>query len=139
MTIVVRTKVVGVKAVRDRLQQLERAYPAAFRVALYREALRIFAVSQTRVPVDTGRLRASGGVTQPTASSPLVIIYYGVVYAGIVHEKHPTKSKFLEGPFLEARTGMVQRIEGDIVRLAGRPGQSLVVPRLPSPPKLQPG
>jgi hypothetical protein len=81
--------------------------------AIYREALKIFAVSQRLVPVQYGNLKGSGLVTSPTKVSGgyEVLIGYGgpaAPYAVYVHEittsyhKPPTQAKFLEQPVLEA-------------------------------------
>ncbi len=120
MSRVVRAKVVGDRNTMRRLRDLQKKAPQAVQTALYREALRIFAVSQMRVPVDTGRLRSSGGVTTPGGATPLVVIYYGTVYGGIVHETHRSRSKYLEGPFLEAVPTMAARIENDTLRIIQR-------------------
>lgn len=97
--------------VRRTLAKLAKAYPEALGKALQEEALGIFTQSQERVPVDTGRLRASGG-TKNTGSplNPAWAIYYDTVYAVPVHERHSTKSLFLLGPFQEAASGMAERL-----------------------------
>lgn len=128
----IRSRFYGHKEVQKRLAELRDRVPVSFGQALYLEGLRIFVKSQIRVPVDTGRLRASGNVTEPKGGkNPFVLIYYGTVYAGAVHERHSTKSKYLEGPFLEALPTMAKRIEADTLRLALKSGG---LPPLPMKP-----
>lgn len=79
--------------------------------AIYEEALTIFNQSQILVPVDTGALRGSGGVSAPqnTADGVAVDIFYGgpaAPYALYVHEiqdnyhEPPTQAKYLEQPLM---------------------------------------
>ena len=113
-----KVRVVGMKALDNRLQAIERSTPREFGEALIEEALMIFADSQELVPVDTGRLRASGVVADEKTFSgqTKAMIAYGTDYGLIVHEKQEVhhvvgEAKFLEKPFLEAQEGMVGRIE----------------------------
>lgn len=87
--------------------------PLAVAQAIYEEANLIFAKSQVLVPVDTGVLRGSGGVSAPQKGTTgyFVDIFYGgpaADYALYVHEiignyhKPPTQAKYLEQPFMEA-------------------------------------
>lgn len=80
--------------------------------AIYEEATLIFNQSQILVPVDTGALRGSGGVSAPqnTSDGVAVDIFYGgpvVPYALYVHEiqgnyhEPPTQAKYLEQPLME--------------------------------------
>lgn len=85
--------------------------PLAVAQAIHEEANKIFAQSQILVPVDTGVLRGSGGVSAPQ-QGPLgyfVDIFYGgpaAPYALYVHEilgnyhNPPTQAKYLEQPFM---------------------------------------
>jgi hypothetical protein len=76
--------------------------------ALFQEAEKVMAVSKEYVPVDTGALRSSGHVQQPSVNGNVaeVTMSYGgpsVDYAVIVHEDlnahHPHGvSKYLETP-----------------------------------------
>lgn len=109
----------GDKEVIKEIKKIRRKAPEAVASAIWREGLAIFAESQRRVPVDTGRLRSSGVVAPRqsragTLSQRLrdfkLVIGYGVKYALPVHERHDTLSKFLEAPFREAEGGMLQRI-----------------------------
>lgn len=95
----------------DMIDELGKRYPEALGAALYEEASIIFVESQMEVPVDTGRLRASGMVSPP----PIVKITYGTTYALPVHErinvKHRVgKAKYLEDPFRRAIPGLLDRI-----------------------------
>jgi hypothetical protein len=87
--------------------------PLAVAKAIYEEANLIFAKSQVLVPVDTGVLRGSGGVSAPQmgATGYFVDIFYGgpaAPYALYVHEiignyhNPPTQAKYLEQPLMEA-------------------------------------
>lgn len=80
--------------------------------AIYEEATLIFNQSQILVPVDTGALRGSGGVSAPqnTSDGVAVDIFYGgpaAPYALYVHEiqgnyhEPPTQAKYLEQPLME--------------------------------------
>lgn len=97
------------KKVAGKLRLLSQSYATATVKALYTEALEIFADSQQRVPVDTGRLRSSGlvfikgrasatGLKNVDAVS--VSISYGTDYALAVHEgrraryNHPRPRKY---------------------------------------------
>ena len=86
--------------------------PQAIAQAIYEEANVIFAKSQVLVPVDTGVLRGSGGVSAPQMGNTgyFVDIFYGgpaASYALFVHEiignyhNPPTQAKYLEQPFME--------------------------------------
>lgn len=100
----------------DALDEFRIRYPRALGAALYEEASAIFAESQLEVPVDTGRLRASGGVSPPIGrTDPYVRIFYGTDYALPVHERinvpHTVgKAKYLEDPFRRAIPGLLDRL-----------------------------
>ena len=100
--------------------------PQAIAQAIWEEANMIFAKSQILVPVDTGVLRGSGGVSAPQLGSQgyFVDIFYGgpaAPYALYVHEiignyhNPPTQSKYLEQPLMEAMDGLQSRLKGRIV------------------------
>jgi hypothetical protein len=95
------------------LEAAREKSPLAVAQAIYEEANLIFARSQVLVPVDTGVLRGSGGVSAPQKGTTgyFVDIFYGgpaASYALYVHEiignyhKPPTQAKYLEQPFMEA-------------------------------------
>jgi len=93
------------------------------------EAEKIMAAAKIITPVDTGRLRASGHVDPPKIVKKRVFVAMGfggpaAGYALIVHEtpppgqgtggrtarhRPPTQWKFLEVPFLAAKSGMLAR------------------------------
>ena len=100
--------------------------PQAIAQAIWEEANMIFAKSQILVPVDTGVLRGSGGVSAPQLGSKgyFVDIFYGgpaAPYALYVHEiignyhNPPTQAKYLEQPLMEAMDGLQSRLKGRIV------------------------
>ena len=100
--------------------------PQAIAQAIWEEANMIFAKSQILVPVDTGVLRGSGGVSAPQLGSQgyFVDIFYGgpaAPYALYVHEiidnyhNPPTQAKYLEQPLMEAMDGLQSRLKGRIV------------------------
>ena len=100
--------------------------PQAIAQAIYEEANVIFAKSQVLVPVDTGVLRGSGGVSAPQMGSQgyFVDIFYGgpaASYALYVHEiignyhNPPTQAKYLEQPVMEAMSTIQENIKGRII------------------------
>lgn len=100
--------------------------PQAIAQAIWEEANMIFAKSQILVPVDTGVLRGSGGVSAPQMGNQgyFVDIFYGgpaAPYALYVHEiignyhNPPTQAKYLEQPLIEAMDGLQSRLKGRIV------------------------
>jgi len=100
--------------------------PQAIAQAIWEEANMIFAKSQILVPVDTGVLRGSGGVSAPQMGNQgyFVDIFYGgpaAPYALYVHEiignyhNPPTQAKYLEQPLMEAMDGLQSRLKGRIV------------------------
>jgi hypothetical protein len=99
--------------------------------AIWEEANKIFAKSQVLVPVDTGVLRGSGGVSAPQADAKdlFVDIYYGgpaAPYALMVHEiqgnyhNPPTQAKYLEQPFMEALPEIQKNMAARIMDLISR-------------------
>ncbi len=129
----------GATSARDLKGELEAMgvrYPQALGAALYEEASIVFAESQIECPVDTGRLRNSGGVSPP----PNVTIFYGTDYALAVHERdvpHRTgKSKYLEDPFRRSLPGLLDRLAIRTMQHAiDGTGVTLLPSRPPMPPK----
>jgi hypothetical protein len=102
--------------------------PLAVAQAIWEEANLIFARSQTLVPVDTGALRGSGGVSAPQRGTNgyFVDIYYGgpaAPYALYVHEiignyhNPPTQAKYLEEPLVQAIPEIQNNISRRIIHI----------------------
>lgn len=122
----------GDKELTNALRQAHAKSPLAIAQAIWEEANIIFAKSQVLVPVDTGVLRGSGGVSAPqqNAQGYFVDVFYGgpaAPYALFVHEilgnyhNPPTQAKYLEQPFMESLSGLQNNISRrivDIVRSA---------------------
>jgi len=108
---VYRFEIEGAEELRQTLMRAGARSGHAIGQAIYEEATTIFNQSQVLVPVDTGALRGSGGVSAPqsTPSGVAVDIFYGgpaAPYALYVHEmldnyhEAPTQAKFLEAPLM---------------------------------------
>ncbi len=112
------------------LNAAKQETPLAVAQAIWEEANLIFARSQVLVPVDTGVLRGSGGVSAPqpmAGGGTYVDIFYGgpaAPYALYVHEilgnyhKPPTQAKYLEQPFMQALNTIQRNIADRIIRIA---------------------
>ncbi|NDC49453.1 MAG: hypothetical protein EBZ61_10325 [Micrococcales bacterium] len=116
----------GDKALIKALKDGKDRSPQAVAQAIWEEANTIFAKSQILVPVDTGVLRGSGGVSAPQMGNQgyFVDIFYGgpaAPYALYVHEiignyhNPPTQAKYLEQPLMESMNGLQERIKGRII------------------------
>jgi hypothetical protein len=110
------------------LEAAREKSPLAVAQAIWEEANLIFAKSQILVPVDTGVLRGSGGVSAPQKGTTgyFVDIFYGgpaADYAMYVHEiignyhKPPTQAKYLEQPFMEALPQIQNNISTRIMQI----------------------
>jgi hypothetical protein len=132
-------RVKGIKGVRRELRKLARNYPAAAVAALYQEGVGIFNESQNEVPVDTGKLRQSGGLTvRGRGNNWIVFVFYGTKYALRIHEdtkldanrQDPSdnrdeygdtrtrgKSKYLADPFARMLPGVESRLVARIKRM----------------------
>lgn len=98
--------VAGFSAVAEGLEQYENNVMDALGAALFERAIGVMAQAKKRAPVATGRLMRSGGVSAPYTDgrgTVAVVLFFGVHYAPVVHETHPTNDQFLEEPFEEAR------------------------------------
>lgn len=113
---------------RNVLEAAREKSPLAVAQAIWEEANLIFAKSQILVPVDTGVLRGSGGVSAPQKGTAgyFVDIFYGgpaADYALYVHEiignyhKPPTQAKYLEQPFMEALPQIQNNISTRIMHI----------------------
>lgn len=120
----------GDETLRRFLLTSKKETPLAVSQAVWEEANLIFAKSQRLVPVDTGVLRGSGGVSSPqpmAGGGTYVDIFYGgpaAPYALYVHEiienyhKAPTQAKYLEQPFMESIPMLQRNIARRIIRVA---------------------
>lgn len=95
------------------------AYPDAVKTATWEEMQAILGESVKMCPIEFGRLRASGYVTEPNIGpdgSITAEIGYSTDYAVYVHEiltnyhKPPTQAKFLEVPLLAHAGSMLRNI-----------------------------
>ena len=115
MSKIITVTVGGSKKTVAMLDRMRSKYPGAFAAALFQKGAEIFAESQEEVPVDTGRLRSSGGVYPPRFIRwPVVRIGYGTRYGLYVHEDSNARHgpvigrgkgqtyKYLEDPFKRA-------------------------------------
>lgn len=121
-----RLDLFGDKELANALQAGKEQTPRVIAMAIYEEALVIFAKSQILVPVDTNALRGSGDVSVPQQNDKgyFVDIYYGgpaAPYALYVHEiignyhNPPTQAKYLEQPYMEALSTIQENIKGRII------------------------
>lgn len=86
--------------------------------SLYQEGKAVLQLARLLAPIRTGALRRSGYATRvPLAKGGhTVIVGFRIRYAAIVHETHPTRSKFLEQAYRMLAEGMKQRMEAQIRR-----------------------
>ena len=118
----------GDKELVNALEAGKENTPQAIAQAIWEEANVIFAKSQILVPVDTGVLRGSGGVSAPQMGNQgyFVDIFYGgpaASYALYVHEiignyhKPPTQAKYLEQPFMQSLAEIQNNISRRIIHI----------------------
>lgn len=106
--------------------QVVRRLPAAWQrysdlagKTLLQEGRAVLQLARLLAPVRTGALRRSGYVQAiPLSKGQTVVIGFRVPYALIVHETHPTRSKFLEQAYRMLAVGMKQRMEASMRREA---------------------
>lgn len=119
----------GIDDLQKVLKNLKDQSGAVMGQALYEEANVIFANSQVLVPVDTGVLRGSGGVSAPQMGTRgyFVDIFYGgpaAPYALYVHEiignyhNPPTQAKYLERPLMDRIPAIQQNLSKRILHIA---------------------
>ena len=115
-----RMKIRGDKELRARLMEYAKKYPEATAAALYQEGFGVMRVSQRKVPVDTGRLRATGYVAPPQEGRGGVYVElgYGTTYGIYVHERTELKHKVGEAKFLQK--ALQERSSGYFRRLAAK-------------------
>ena len=118
----------GADKLKAMLESVGPEAPKVVATVLLEEANVIFNKSQILVPVDTGALRGSGGVSAatPMAGGVAVDIFYGgpaASYALFVHEiQHfyhnpPTQAKYLEQPFMERLPDIQRNMAARIIHL----------------------
>lgn len=110
-------EITGLAELKRALQKAGNLADDALKSAMFEEQSAVITESQALVPVDTGVLRASGTVLAPEqhGSRIEVVAGYGgaaAKYAIVQHEKHSSKSKFLERPFLQR----APKIPGNLAR-----------------------
>jgi len=124
----IKMELFGDKELINALKKGGEKSPHAIAQAIWEEANLIFAKSQVLVPVDTGVLRGSGGVSAPQQGPQgyFVDVFYGgpaAPYALFVHEiienyhKPPTQAKYLEQPLMEAQAELQSRIKDRIISI----------------------
>lgn len=110
----------GTAQMTAKLNALAARFPQRVARALYQEALVELKEMKRRTPVDTGALRASEEVEEPTISGRDIAVRVtaggpSAPYALIVHERldvdHPVgQAKFMESVIHESQPYMAQRI-----------------------------
>lgn len=124
-------RITGVEKLEAALRASGRRANALGASALYEEAELVMGDAKEQTPVDTGALRASGHVAQPTTTGDRSVVEMGfggaaAPYAVIVHEDlsaaHApgTNAKYLERPLLAAVRGMASRMAKRIRSGMGR-------------------
>lgn len=103
-----------------RLKALGPSYRGAAAAALYAEAEIELTEARRRTPVDTGALRQSGLVEEPTIKGDAIAVRIGfggpaAPYAVYVHEDlhafHPVgQAKFLESTIVESAPHLAKRV-----------------------------
>ena len=101
----------GIPQVEKEIEKATDRYRRALGAALYAKGEDIMGLSvEQMVPVDTGRLRATHYVSPPVGKAMQVLIGYGTDYALEVHEKHPTKSKYLQRALDQKSSGYARHV-----------------------------
>lgn len=96
----------GDKQLIGALKSLQQSVPKAFRAALVELGDVVFAKTQDRVPVKTGKLKGTGRVTVRAGAQQVVMgIHYGndeVRYAGRVHEDLKARHTIGQAKYVES-------------------------------------
>lgn len=116
----IRMTLAGDREMKQKLQGCAREFPLEARRGTRVVAMQKADLAQERAPEKTGKLKASKRVSvsiRKSGATPNIsaTVKFGgpdVRYARIVHETHPTQSKFLESVLLEA----VPTIGADLAR-----------------------
>ena len=109
----------GIGEVQRRLPSTWAKYSEAAGKSLYQEGLAVLQLARVLAPIKTGFLRRSGAVERvPLASGKghRVVVKFRAPYALVVHETHPTRSKYLEQAYRMLAVGMKARLEAGIAR-----------------------
>lgn len=115
-----RMTLAGDTEMKAKLRGVAREFPLEARRGTGVVAQQKLELAQERCPVKSGKLQASGKKSvsiRKSGATPNILATVkfggpGIPYARIVHETHPTKSKFLESVMLEA----VPTIGADLAR-----------------------
>lgn len=94
-------KIKGMAQAIRNIRKFAKENPGRVRRALLRWGEETMAVSKELCPVKTGNLRGTGRVEVNEGRMELLYGGTAAPYATIVHETHPTKSKFLQRPMLQ--------------------------------------
>jgi hypothetical protein len=113
--------VTGATELKAKLAALKERLPGAAAAALYQKAQQIMTASDSIVPVEHGRLRASHYVELPKFSGTVVSLRmgYGASYALAVHERMGAhhehgQAKFLELAFHEKASDLANWLAAQI-------------------------
>jgi hypothetical protein len=110
-----KVKLIGVKKINKAFKKMEKAHPMAARAALFNEAQDMGFEIYPLIPIDTGELRASFGITPPIGRRA-IFIGVGVPYGVHVHErtdlnhKAPTQAKFIEVVWNRRKGALIERV-----------------------------
>lgn len=114
----------GLDELVSRMRSLARRAPKAAAKGLHRGALIVMNRSKRIVPVDTGRLRASGFIESPKYGTRGVSVRlgYGTKYAVFVHEgtKYMDGRKFLSRAIQERQRAVVEQIVKAVEKEIGK-------------------
>lgn len=108
-------EITGVGELRRALRNAGDLADKALAAAMFEEQSAVITAAQELAPVDLNTLRASGTVLPPTRTGQRIEVEAGfggaaAAYAIIQHEKHSSKSKFLERPFLQRAPKMAANL-----------------------------
>lgn len=112
-----KAQLLGVREMQRKIAAFQKRFPDKARQALREEAEIEMTEAKRRTPVDTGLLRSTGQVDEPTRSGKTlrVDLKFGTEYAVYVHENlealHPVgQAKFLESTLNESAPFMLKRL-----------------------------
>lgn len=111
----------GVDELLRRMERMPRVALEALRQAMRQELEAVLGLAKKKAPVDSGRLRASGYVTEPEIKNDVVLngeVGFSAEYAVYVHERTELRHVVGEAKFLEKAIN--ERSKGYAERLAAR-------------------